>query len=237
MTWILPALTLGLAGSLHCLGMCGPIAFVLPVSRNRPLYQSAQIASYHLGRMISYAAIGFIFGLLGRGIVLFGWQQNMSIGIGILMILTVIGIYFPIKKWSFSPWFYTMVGALKSKFSYFLNRRQPYAFLGMGLLNGLLPCGLVYMAVLGAMLTGDAVSGAAFMALFGLGTVPMMTFAVFSAGKLKGKFRLGVQRMLPIILLLFGILMVVRGLGLDIPYLSPGAQIALEEVSTEMNCH
>lgn len=237
MTWILPAITLGLAGSLHCLGMCGPIAFVLPVERNRPLYQSAQIASYHLGRLISYAVIGFVFGLFGRGLVLFGWQQNMSIVIGILMILVVIGIYAPVKKWSLTPWLYGKVGLFKSKFGYFLKRRQPYAFLVMGILNGFLPCGLVYMALLGAMLTGDAVTGSGFMALFGMGTVPMMTFAVFSAGKLKGKFRMGVQRMLPILLLIFGILMVIRGLGLDIPYLSPGAQVALEEVSTEINCH
>lgn len=237
MTWILPALTLGLAGSLHCLGMCGPIAFVLPVARDRPLYQGIQVAAYHIGRLISYAAIGLVFGLFGRSLVLFGWQQNMSIGIGLLMILIVIGIYFPFKKWSLTPWLYGNIGNLKSKFGYFLKRRDPYSFLAMGLLNGFLPCGLVYMAVLGAMLTGDAFSGAAFMALFGLGTVPMMTFAVFSAGKLKGKFSIGLQRMLPILLLLFGILMVVRGLGLDIPYLSPGIQIAAEEVSTEINCH
>ena len=237
MTWILPAITLGLAGSLHCLGMCGPIAFMLPVDRNRPLYQTAQIISYHLGRLISYATIGFVFGLFGRGLSLFGWQQYFSIGIGILMILIVIGMYAPIKSWSISTWIYGNIGALKSKLGYFLKRRQPYAFLVMGLLNGLLPCGLVYMAVLGAMLTGDALSGATFMALFGLGTVPMMTFAVFSAGKLKGKFRLGVQRILPILLLLFGILMVIRGMGLDIPYLSPGNQVAVEQVSTEINCH
>ena len=237
MTWVLTAITLGLAGSLHCLGMCGPIAFVLPVARDRPLYQSIQIGSYHLGRLISYAAIGLVFGLLGRGLAFYGWQQNISISLGVLMILIVIGIYFPIKKFSLTPWFYSKIGGIKSKFAFFLKRRQPYAFLIMGMLNGLLPCGLVYMALLGALLTGDALSGAAFMALFGVGTVPMMTFAVFSAGKLKGKFRLGVQRVLPIILLFFGILMIIRGLGLDIPYLSPGDQVALEEVSTEINCH
>ena len=237
MTWILPALTLGLAGSLHCLGMCGPIAFVLPVERHRPWYQTAQIASYHFGRLFSYAAIGFLFGLFGKGLVLFGWQQQLSIAIGILMILIVIALYIPVNKFSLTPWVYKGIGRLKSRFGSLLKRREPHAFLVMGLLNGLLPCGLVYMAVLGALLTGDAFSGALFMAIFGLGTVPMMTFAVYSAGKLKGRFRIGVQRVLPILLLLFGILMVVRGLGLDIPYLSPGTAVAVQDVSTEINCH
>lgn len=237
MDWIIPALVLGLAGSLHCLGMCGPIAFMLPVDRSRPVYKTLQIASYNLGRMLSYAAIGFIFGLFGRSLVLFGWQQYMSIGIGILMILIVIGIYFPSGKGSLTPWLFGNIGVLKSKFGHFLKRREPYAFLVMGILNGFLPCGLVYMALLGAMLTGEAITGAAFMALFGLGTVPMMTLAIFSAGKLKGKFRIGLQRILPVLLLLFGVLMVLRGLGLDIPYISPGSQVAVEEAGSQLNCH
>ncbi len=84
------AIALGLLGSFHCLGMCGPIAFVLPLDRDRTIVSITQTFLYHLGRLISYASIGLLFGLFGKGLYLTGLHQNLSIVVGVLMILAVV---------------------------------------------------------------------------------------------------------------------------------------------------
>ena len=73
------ALVLGLAGSFHCIGMCGPIAFVIPVDRSSKSRMIFQIFLYNLGRIITYSLIGVLFGLIGKGLYLAGFQQRLSI--------------------------------------------------------------------------------------------------------------------------------------------------------------
>ena len=86
---ILSALLFGLFGSFHCVGMCGPIAFMLPIDRSNRLCGIIQTILYHLGRIFSYALIGMLFGLLGKGFYFFGFQQQVSIIVGIIMILSI----------------------------------------------------------------------------------------------------------------------------------------------------
>ncbi len=231
------ALILGFVGSLHCVGMCGPIAFMLPLDRSNSIKQGSQVVSYHLGRIVTYGALGLLFGLLGSGLQLFGWQQQLSIGIGSLMIIGVIWMYLPIKKWSLSPFIYKLIGKIKNSMGGLLTQKRASSLFVLGLLNGLLPCGLVYVALMGAIATGDPIQGVFFMMLFGLGTVPLMTIAVYSAGFIKGRFRMAFQKLIPAMIFLFGLLLILRGLGLGIPYLSPAQTSHNQEVATELECH
>jgi hypothetical protein len=218
---IVTAFILGLMGSLHCLGMCGPIAFMLPVSRGNPLKGSIQVAIYHAGRLLSYATLGLLFGLFGRGLALFGLQQKLSVAIGILMILTVLLPMSGTAGRGLLKPFYKLVSMVRNNLSKELGKRRTDTFLAIGFLNGLLPCGLVYMAALGAVAMGNALEGAFFMALFGLGTIPMMTAAVYLGNFAKPTLRSRIRGLLPFLLVAIGILFILRGLGLGIPYISP----------------
>ncbi|MEZ4968579.1 MAG: sulfite exporter TauE/SafE family protein [Flavobacteriaceae bacterium] len=232
---LLSAVILGLMGSLHCVGMCGPIAFMLPVDHNEPAKKLSQVFLYHLGRLSSYSLIGLIFGFLGKGLYVFGLQQRLSIIIGVLMIVVILIPYNTFSKYNFSRPIYSFLSKIKSQLGKELQRKSPDTFLTIGFLNGLLPCGLVYMALLGSIATANPWLGALFMALFGLGTVPLMTTAVYFGSMLKGTAKKTVQRLIPVFVILVGILFILRGMGLGIPYISPGP--VTEVVDSTQECH
>ena len=229
------ALVLGLLGSLHCIGMCGPIAFILPVDRSNHLKSGLQLTIYHVGRLLAYASMGMFFGLLGSGLNLFGAQQKLSIIIGVIMILIVL---IPFKKLGgdrLSPLLYKYVGKLKHVLGQTLQRKTPDAFFAIGFLNGFLPCGLVYMALLGAVAMADPWMGSAYMAFFGLGTIPLMSLAVYLARVVKSSFRSRVRRLVPVFVVIIGTLFILRGMGLGIPYVSPKPMNHI--ASSPMECH
>ncbi len=215
------ALLFGLMGSFHCIGMCGPIAFMLPVDRTNVVKKNFQIALYHLGRILSYSLIGLLFGVLGKGFYLFGFQQQLSIIIGVLMIIVAFIPYKTFTKYNFSKPLYSIIGKVKSGLGKALKKKSPDTFLTIGFLNGFLPCGLVYMAVFGALSTGNAWQGALYMAIFGSGTIPLMTTAIYFGNFLKGKARSYITKAIPYVVAIMGLLFVLRGMGLGIPYLSP----------------
>ena len=215
------AILLGLLGSFHCLGMCGPIAFVLPLDRHNKIKSFFQAFLYHLGRIISYALIGLLFGLLGKGLYISGLQQNLSIVIGVLMILFVIMPASFFNKFNLTKPLYFAVGKVKSNLGIYLKKSSLKAFLTIGFLNGFLPCGLVYMALFAAISTGSSLYGALYMILFGLGTIPMMTAAMLFGNFLKSSIRNKIQKAIPIFVVLIGLLFILRGLGLGIKYISP----------------
>ncbi|WP_273565541.1 sulfite exporter TauE/SafE family protein [Maribacter halichondriae] len=229
------AIILGLMGSLHCIGMCGPIAFMLPVDRTNNTKKFGQIFIYHFGRLMAYGIIGLIFGLLGKGLYVFGIQQNLSIAIGILMILIVLIPYKTFGKYNLSKPIYKIISKVKNRLGQELKKKSPDTFLTIGFLNGFLPCGLVYMALFGAIAMGNAWQGSLYMILFGLGTIPLMTSAIYFSGILKDGLRRKVQKAIPVFVVIIGALFILRGMGLGIPYISP-APVA-EVVSAEMECH
>lgn len=233
---LVSALVLGLLGSLHCLGMCGPIAFMLPLDRANTLKKTSQLSIYHVGRLLAYGTIGLIFGFLGKGLSLFGIQQKLSIGIGILMIALVLvpGKYFNGHR-MLGP-VYSLLGKVKSKLGAELKKKTPDAFLTIGFLNGFLPCGLVYMALLGAIALGNPVQGGLYMMLFGLGTVPLMSLVAFSKGIFSNSIRNKVQRLIPVFVVIIGVLFIIRGLGLGIPYVSP-KPAPTHSVTATIECH
>lgn len=201
--------------------MCGPIAFVLPVNKNNKLQTVFGTGLYHAGRLLSYSIIGLLFGLLGRGLYLAGFQQRLSILIGVIMILIVITPTRLLNRFQVTRPLYQLIGKVKYKLGLYLNKSSMKALFSIGFFNGFLPCGLVYMALLGAISTGDLIDGATYMAVFGLGTIPLMTGAVFLGNFLKVSVRNKIQKAIPIFVVIIGLLFILRGLGLGIPYVSP----------------
>ncbi|MEM0517135.1 sulfite exporter TauE/SafE family protein [Aequorivita flava] len=215
------ALIFGLLGSFHCVGMCGPIAFLLPVDRNNNVKKIGQTFLYHFGRILAYSIIGLAFGLVGKSLNLFGFQQQLSIFIGILMLLVIFIPQKTFNRYNFSKPVFKIISKVKSALGKELKKKTPDTFLTIGLLNGFLPCGLVYMAVFGAIATGDALSGGLYMAIFGIGTIPLMTTAIYLGNFLNAQVRQRVRRAIPVFVVIIGCLFIVRGLGLGIPYISP----------------
>jgi len=210
------AFILGLLGSFHCLGMCGPLAFSLPKAGFHELTVLSGRLIYNAGRIISYAIIGGVLGLIGKGIFLTGFQHGLSITLGVILL---VGLVFPrVFKWNF---FYSFPNKVKARIiPLFRKRGLSFSFL-VGLMNGFLPCGLVYMAVAGALATGEPFLGMQFMILFGLGTLPMMLFAAYSSYVLPAKFKLHVQKAIPAFVVVMAVALILRGMNLGIPCLSP----------------
>lgn len=232
---LLSALILGFMGSLHCVGMCGPIAFMLPVDRENNLKKFGQISLYHIGRLLAYGIIGLVFGLLGKGLYVFGMQQRLSIAVGILMILLVLIPAKTLNRFPLGRPVYKTISKIKSRLGQEFKKKSADTFLTIGFLNGFLPCGLVYMALFGAIAMGEVAQGSLYMILFGLGTVPLMTTAVYFSAFLKGNVKKRIQRLIPVFVVLIGTLFILRGLGLGIPYVSP--KPVTEMASAQMECH
>lgn len=228
------ALILGLLGSLHCVGMCGPIAFLLPVDRSNGTRKTMQIGIYHFGRLLSYSILGVLFGLLGKSLYLFGWQQQLSIAVGVLMILVVLIPTRIFNSHRLSRPIYAVISKIKNSLGAALKRKTADTFFTIGFLNGFLPCGLVYMAVFGSLATGNALEGGLYMIAFGLGTLPLMTTAIYFGNFLTGKVRSRIQKAVPVVIVLVGVVFILRGMGLGIPYLSPKPMNI--EAKAELDC-
>jgi len=215
------ALIFGLLGSFHCVGMCGPIAFMLPVDRTNSAKKIIQIFSYHLGRLVAYSFIGLFFGLIGKGLYIYGIQQKISIVVGVLMIVAILLPYKTFAKYNFSKPLYRIISKVKSALGQALKKKTADTFITIGFLNGFLPCGLVYMAIFGAIAAGNALQGSLYMFVFGLGTIPLMTSAIYLGKFLNATIKQRIQKAVPVFVVIMGLLFILRGLGLGIPYISP----------------
>ncbi len=229
------AIIFGLISSLHCIGMCGPIAMMLPVDHKNPSKKALQILIYHLGRLTSYGILGLAFGLLGRGFYMAGIQQQLSIAVGVGMIVIAVVPEKVLAQYNFSKPIYRLITRIKSSLGAQFKRKTPDAFFTIGLFNGLLPCGLVYAALFGAIAMQNVTLGIAYMILYGLGTIPMMSAVVYVSSLLSMPFRSQLQRVVPIVTVVIGVLFVLRGMGLDIAYISPSNLNLF--VQANANCH
>ena len=152
----------------------------------------------------------------------------------------IVSILLPVKifnRYNFSRPIYKAVGKIKSAMGTELKKKNPGTFFTIGYLNGLLPCGLVYMAVFGALATGGPLQGSLYMAVFGLGTIPLMTTAIYLGNFLKGNIKQRIVKAIPVVVVVIGMLFILRGLGLGIPYISPSEMVTIEPVAANHNCH
>lgn len=211
----------GFLGSAHCAGMCGPIALVLPVPHTPPWKRFVGRLLYNLGRLVTYGILGLALGLFGKALALAGLQQVLAIVSGCLILLTV---FLPAvaKRLSarFST-FATVSAAVQRLMTALLQRSALPALFWIGVVNGLLPCGFVYVALAGAAVTGDPMLGSIFMVGFGLGTVPIL-FGISVVGTAaRPGFRKRFSALVPVLAIVFALIIILRGLNLGIPYLSP----------------
>ena len=229
------AFIFGLISSLHCIGMCGPIAMMIPVDRNNPTKKASQIITYHFGRLSAYAIIGLVFGLVGKGFFLAGIQQKLSIFIGVAMIITILTPERVLANYNFSKPVFRLISKIKIALGKQLKNKSYQSLFTIGLLNGFLPCGMVYVALFGAIAMQSVPFGIVYMVLFGLGTIPMMSSVTYLNSFMTLSFRNRVQKAIPYVGVTIGILFILRGLGLGIPYVSP-ANMSLFIQETP-NCH
>ena len=229
------AFIFGLISSFHCVGMCGPIAMMLPVDRNNEAKKVTQIITYHIGKLTAYGILGLIFGILGRSFYLAGMQQQLSIIVGVLMIVVALVPEKIFAKYNFSKPVYKIISKVKSSLGQQFKNKSYKSLFTIGLLNGFLPCGMVYVAIFGAIAMQSVSLGVLYMLLFGIGTIPMLTAVIYISNVLSFSFRGTLQKIIPVVAVVIGMLFIIRGLGLDIPYLSPSNMSLF--VQSEANCH
>lgn len=217
---LITGFVLGAVSSFHCVGMCGPIAFSLPVHYLPKSQKALGIFLYNLGRIFTYSLLGLLFGFVGRQVYLGGMQQGFSVFLGALILFALLGSFLP-KKLFRVRWAEKFTQALQRFIGRYMQQRKLYGLFVLGAANGLLPCGMVYFAITGAMAAGTVDGGVLFMAAFGFGTLPAM-FALSFFGSMIGiAARNTMKKAVPYVLFTMGILLILRGLNLDIPYVSP----------------
>jgi uncharacterized protein len=221
MTFLIAAISLGFLGSFHCLGMCGPIALALPIGNLNTNNKIIGVFLYNFGRVLTYASFGIIFGAFGKTIALFGYQQLLSISLGIIILLGLLLPNTLLSKTKLHSTIYASLAKLKNALSKLFLKEGKKSLFFIGLLNGLLPCGMVYMAIAGAVASSDLFKGALFMVFFGLGTLPMMFLLPFAGNKISISLRNKIRKAVPVMIGLMAVILILRGLNLGIPYVSP----------------
>lgn len=225
--------TLGLISSFHCVGMCGPLALSLPVAHLSGPLQTIALFLYNLGRVVTYTAMGLLFGLTGRQIFIAGWQQWFSIALGVIILLLALQ-YFFFKNLYQPQWLQRFYGNVQQWMGYFLRSRNISAYLLLGMANGLLPCGMVYLAIAGALSTQQVQESVLFMASFGAGTLPAMLALSLIGLKMDLTVRKQIRKVMPVLVASVAIILILRGMNLGIPFISPVLATANGEAAS---CH
>ncbi|MGV3704950.1 MAG: sulfite exporter TauE/SafE family protein [Arcticibacter sp.] len=223
--WYLAFFT-GLFGSVHCLGMCGPLAFAVPSRHASWWLVLLDKLLYQVGRIVSYSLLGVLIGLIGRQLWVAGLQQFISILSGVLILIAGLSRVFKVRSQVRSS---VGIGIFNRAFTYALKNKAGHFITGV--LNGLLPCGFVYLALAGAVSVGNTIDAVKYMALFGLGTLPLMLLATFGFGLTGPLFRKKINRAVPYFMIFLGLWFILRGADLDLPYLSPKSAPSTEVCS------
>ncbi|WP_346319741.1 sulfite exporter TauE/SafE family protein [Chitinophaga sp. YIM B06452] len=227
MNIVLPAVILGFLGSFHCIGMCGPIALTLPVQQFKGARKLSGILLYNTGRVTAYMLMGTLFGWIGRQFYIGGLQQWLSVSLGVLLLGTLFfQRYLPAPGMAF----------VRAQLGKLLSRPRFSTLYAIGFLNGFLPCGLVYMAIAGALAAGSIVDGALFMAAFGAGTLPAMMAVTWFSQLISMPVRHRIRQAIPLVVGVMAMLLILRGMNLGIPYISP-VMTPEQPQQTHQHCH
>ncbi len=215
------ALLLGFLGSVHCVGMCGPIVIAIPIKSQSNFRVLLNGITYNVGRVISYSIFGLLFGIVGESLTLVVLQSNLSIALGSIILIYLVLPKKIKSKIKSKGKISIHLSKLKSRMGKQLTRTTFSGSIILGVLNGLLPCGLVYAALAGAIATGSIIYSISYMALFGLGTIPAMLFLFYFKNQIDLQIRQKINKIIPYGIAFVAILMILRGLNLGIPMLSP----------------
>ncbi len=229
------AIVVGLLGSVHCLGMCAPIVWALPDDRSARWQWLGKKLVYNIGRIITYAILGVVVGFAGEMLAFAGVQQWLSIVAGVVLIVGVLLFGGRIPELPLFRPLGKLVLFVRTKMGRLIARKGLGSHFYLGMINGLLPCGLVYAALIAAISMGSWSGGALYMILFGLGTFPMMIAAAV-VGRVAGqRFKWRLSSLTPKFIMILGLLFVLRGLNLGIPYLSPALTDNNEIIECNVN--
>jgi sulfite exporter TauE/SafE len=209
--YYISALTLGFLGSFHCAGMCGPIAMMLPKTSTTTASIVSGRLLYNSGRVLTYLITGFISGLLGLAIAMKGFQRELSIITGGIILLMLLLTAFGINKYRRLNASGIISWMVRNKLNKLFARKTRISLFLIGMLNGLLPCGFVYLAIAGAASAGTAAGGMTYMLLFGLGTFPVMMTISVAAGIFGLRFRRIFSKASLAVALFLGVFLIYRG--------------------------
>ncbi len=205
-------------GSLHCIGMCGPLVLAsYSVKKDSGLSLFVHTFSYHAGRIGGYMLLGLIFGLLGTVAVFTDGQRILSITLGTVLVVMAVFSINPDQLISRSDLFGKVYAAINRILSAIFagTRNLPTVF--SGLLNGFLPCGLVYIALAGSVSIGNAMGAMGFMMFFGLGTIPALLILTVSQQWVSTRIRVSLRRLYPLVSFLMGLYLLYRGIFSKLP--------------------
>lgn len=234
---IISAIGLGFASGFHCIGMCGPIALSMGLTKKQATNYYLQNLTYQFGRIFTYAFLGAVLGIIGEGFEMAGFQQYLTIAVGVLLIIMALFSFGGKDFASKIPFISKFLFKVKSNLGKLLQKSDYRSRFTTGILNGFLPCGMVYMALTASLASGGIWQGASYMALFGLGTLPFM-FAIVLVGNLVNQaFRTKILKAIPVLMILLGGLFILRGLELGIPYISPRAEAMKISPGHDVDCH
>ena len=218
---IISAIGLGFASGFHCIGMCGPIALSMGLTKKQATNYYLQNLTYQFGRIFTYSLLGTLLGTVGQGFEMAGFQQYLTIAVGILLILMAIFSFGGNDFASKIPFVSKLLLKVKMNLGKLLQKADYRSRFTTGILNGFLPCGMVYMALTASLAAGGIWQGASFMALFGLGTLPFMFAVVLLGNLMTTAFRIKILKFVPVLMIVLGGLFILRGLEIGIPYISP----------------
>lgn len=225
---------MGLLGSVHCIGMCGPLVMALPILHLNTVQKLTATFLYHIGKITMYGILGIFIGIFGKQIPFYNVQQHLSMVIGILMLTYVLWVFYvhPKRKLGLLKidWIQKPIYAALSKL---LKQNRVGAFLFIGFLNGLLPCGMIYLALGSAWANQSVLQSGFFMVLFGIGTLPALLLVAFGGQLMSIAFRKRLQKALPYMLFSMGVLLILRGMNLGIPFISP----IMDNGASTVVCH
>ena len=220
---IISALGLGFASGFHCIGMCGPIALSLGLTKKQAANYYFHNLTYQFGRIFTYSLLGAVLGIIGTGFEISGFQNILTIIAGILLIIMAAFSFGGKDFASKIPFLSKFLYSVKLNLSKLLQKSDYKSRFLTGILNGFLPCGMVYMALTASLAAGGIWESSVFMVLFGLGTLPFMFAVVLVGNVMTQNFRAKVLKIIPVLMILLGGLFILRGLQLGIPYLSPSS--------------
>jgi sulfite exporter TauE/SafE len=213
--WWLSAFLVGFLGSFHCIGMCGPVAMALPINAASTAHVVFGRLVYNFGRIVTYGTLGIIAGLFGRTFAMAGFQQDMAIIVGVIvLIFAFIPLLF---KRTFHPEsvLYRITGSIKNIFRQLFGKRGNLALFFLGIANGLLPCGFVYLALAAAATSGHTTDGIIYMTMFGLGTLPAMLSISLATSIFSPSVRRIISSWTPYVAIAVAIFLIYRGLAIE----------------------
>jgi len=212
------AFTLGIFSSLHCVGMCGPLIFAATGRHGQNVISTVVTnLMYHGGRITSYIFLGLFFGLFGTLLAFSGIQKAVSIISGMVLLVIFMFNFHPDKWMGQNRYFKKIYTGLQKRFSILINRRSGVSDLGLGMLNGLLPCGMVYIALAGAVTVQSIPGALGFMLFFGLGTLPSLLLFSTLGQYVKRNKLIGLKKLYPFVSLALGLYLIYRGLFSTLP--------------------